>query len=160
MVSVKSLICFLSVIDYCILNDSLINFSLLIEPPHISIQPQNILANFGDTAKIECRATGDPKPNILWMRNANEIILPDSKFHLLDDGTLKIERVDSSTEGQYECMAKNEFGEAKSRPVRMAVEKFTAAQGEQPKIVLPPYDVTVTSINDVIALHCIATGKI
>lgn len=124
------------------------------------MQPEDIHAYFGDTATFICHATGEPQPNILWMRNSNEMILPNSQYHLFDDGTLKIERVDSSTIGQYECMAKNSVGEAKSRPARMAVDQFTAAQDEKPKILLPPNDVTITTVTDVIALHCIATGNI
>lgn len=138
-----------------------VRFSINLEPPKISKQPQDIYVNFGDTAIFECRATGDPQPNILWMRNSNETISSDSQYHLFDDGTLKIDHVDSSTLGQYVCMAKSSFGEVKSRPVRMAVDKFiTTAQDEKPKIVLAPNDVIVTSITDSITLHCIATGKV
>lgn len=127
------------------------------EPPQITEEPHDIRAHIGETAEFVCRVTGDPEPNIVWIQDSNEIQTADSRFRLLGDGTLKIDHVDSTTIGKYECMAKNLLGEAKSRTVRMAIEKLPSELGELPQIILPPYDVTVTSTG-VILLHCIATG--
>lgn len=131
-------------------------FSLLSEPPHLIEEPHDISVHLGDTIKLKCRATGNPEPDIVWMKNSNKLSLHDSQYHLMSDGSLQIQNADANTMGQYECMAKNILGETKSRPVRaVMVDEET----KKPEIILPPYDVSISATHQPIVMHCVATGK-
>lgn len=111
--------------------------------------------NIGEPVSLKCRAFGDPVPDILWMQNSLKIPENDPRYHLLRDGTLRIAEANTDVVGEYECMAQNVVGEAKSRPVRMAINY----QSKKPKIVLRPSDITVSPLNNIV-LHCVATGKL
>lgn len=41
------------------------------------------------------------------------------RYSVLDDGTLMIENTQDSDEGFYECVARNQMGEAKARAVEL-----------------------------------------
>lgn len=59
---------------------------------------------------------------------SNEIKMNDSRYSLLKDGTLMIEKTLEDDMGVYECVAKSSLGEAKSRKVRM--DRVTTPEGE------------------------------
>lgn len=119
----------------------------------------------GATAIFNCRSSGDPTPNIEWMLNSDNIPMHDPRYHLMDDGSLKIDKVDASVIGQYECIAKNALGEKKSRSARVAIQYDEHEQSnievrtqQKPIITLAPFDAVVTP-RDSIVLHCMASGK-
>lgn len=62
---------------------------------------QTILAD--QTAEFACRVGGDPPPEILWRRNDGK--MPIGRAHILDDKSLRIERVTSQDQGTYICDA-------------------------------------------------------
>lgn len=41
------------------------------------------------------------------------------RYSILDDGSLMIENTQDSDKGIYECVARNQMGEAKARPVEL-----------------------------------------
>lgn len=67
---------------------------------------QTILAD--QTAEFACRVGGDPPPEILWRRNDGK--MPIGRAHILDDKSLRIERVTSQDQGTYICDAENGVG--------------------------------------------------
>ncbi|KOC68791.1 Roundabout like protein 2, partial [Habropoda laboriosa] len=67
---------------------------------------QTILAE--QTAEFACRVGGDPPPEILWRRNDGK--MPIGRAHILDDKSLRIERVTSQDQGTYICDAENGVG--------------------------------------------------
>ncbi|KOX67210.1 Roundabout like protein 2 [Melipona quadrifasciata] len=67
---------------------------------------QTILAD--QTAEFACRVGGDPPPEILWRRNDGK--MPIGRAHILDDKSLRIERVTSQDQGTYICDAENSVG--------------------------------------------------
>lgn len=141
--------------------------SLVVELPKIIEEPDSVTVNIGETASIKCRASGDPIPDIVWMQNSIEIPVNNPRYHLLEDGTLKIADANADLVGEYECMAKNVVGETKSRPVRMAINYQSNLisrnndddRSRKPKIILKPSDVTV-SPEEKIVLHCVSTGEL
>lgn len=122
-------------------------------------EPHDVFVNQGGTAALVCQATGQPNPDILWTLNSKVVPLHDPRYHLLSDGTLKIENADNTVTGDYECIAKNSMGEVKSRHARMALgngESVTAID-QKPTVTIRPSILVVTS-HQPIALHCEAEG--
>lgn len=141
-------------------------YSPHIEIPEIIEEPHDVSVNVGETVSFKCRASGDPVPDIVWMQNSLKVSVDNPRYHLLEDGTLRIENVNYDLAGEYECMAQNVIGETKSRPVRMAINYQSNSlprindiynRPKKPKIILKPIDLTV-SPGDNIVLHCTATG--
>lgn len=93
--------------------------------PHITQEPQDVEVAVGDDAFFSCKAEGNPHPEIVWMRDNNEINIEDPRIKLTSEG-LMIHSIGSEDEGVYECMAKSAMGEAKSRPARAMFDKSKA----------------------------------
>ncbi len=58
--------------------------------------------------QFSCSAAGDPSPTIIWKREEGQI--SQGRSHILEDRSLKIERVKVSDEGMYVCRAENSVG--------------------------------------------------
>ncbi|GFS41621.1 peroxidasin [Nephila pilipes] len=88
--------------------------------PKLTEEPHDVDVSFGGTAYFTCKADGDPKPDIVWLHNSNEILPEqDERYSILTDGTLMITEAQDLDAGVYECMAKNPAGEIKSRAAKM-----------------------------------------
>lgn len=48
---------------------------------------------------LNCKADGDPAPEIKWMLNSNDIDPNDSRVRITEDGTLKIDSVKARDQG-------------------------------------------------------------
>lgn len=96
---------------------------IITEVPHIMEGPEDIEVSWGGTAIFKCHVDGDPKPQIIWMRDSLQLPKQGDRFSIMDDGSLRIENSQDTDIGQYECMAKTPEGEIKSRPARMIVTK-------------------------------------
>uniref|UniRef100_A0A8C1S1N3 Ig-like domain-containing protein n=1 Tax=Cyprinus carpio TaxID=7962 RepID=A0A8C1S1N3_CYPCA len=70
----------------------------------------------GDDISLECRATGKPKPEFLWILPNGTAMSPGMKlqwfFHYLGNGTLHIMQTGVIDKGVYQCLAKNVAGQA------------------------------------------------
>lgn len=90
--------------------------------PEIMEEPQDIEISFGGTATFTCHVEGDPKPNVIWMKDNSEIELnEENRYEVMSDGSLMIKNTQEKDNGRYECMAKNVDGMVKSRQARMVV---------------------------------------
>ncbi|XP_032290596.1 peroxidasin [Drosophila virilis] len=90
--------------------------------PQLLVGPQDMLASEGDTVDMLCEVAGQPRPELIWMQNTNEIGVELAPHMLvLPSGALRINGVTPNDIGIYECIARNEMGEIKSQPVRMLV---------------------------------------
>ncbi|KAL5015945.1 hypothetical protein ScPMuIL_005534 [Solemya velum] len=121
--------------------------------PHFTIEPTDVDVTFGNTVYFRCRAEGDPSPEITWLHNSNEIDPSQSRYSVLDDGTLMIEDPQNSDEGAYECIARNAAGAVNSNRVELRYLGESVA----PRITDSPVDVTV-SVGDTVRLPCRAIG--
>uniref|UniRef100_A0A8C3X574 Immunoglobulin superfamily member 10 n=1 Tax=Catagonus wagneri TaxID=51154 RepID=A0A8C3X574_9CETA len=65
-------------------------------------------------AFLPCEAVGNPEPTIHWTKISPGLDLSkrneNSRFQVLPNGTLSIQRVDIQDRGQYLCSASNTFG--------------------------------------------------
>ncbi|KFM73649.1 Peroxidasin, partial [Stegodyphus mimosarum] len=127
--------------------------------PKLTEEPNDVDISFGGTAYFTCKADGDPKPEIIWLHNSNEILPDQDERHsILTDGTLMITEAQDLDEGVYECMAKNPAGEIKSRAAKM---HYLKSKENKIKGILSfteqPTDSTVP-VGSTIILPCSAAG--
>ncbi|XP_070284707.1 peroxidasin homolog isoform X3 [Myotis yumanensis] len=124
------------------------------ERPRITSEPQDADVTLGNTVFFTCRAEGNPKPEIIWLRNNNELSMKaDSRLNLLDDGTLMIQNTRETDQGVYQCMAKNAAGEAKTQEVTLRYFGSPA----RPTFVIQPQNTEVL-VGESVTLECSATG--
>uniref|UniRef100_A0A8R1DN92 Ig-like domain-containing protein n=1 Tax=Caenorhabditis japonica TaxID=281687 RepID=A0A8R1DN92_CAEJA len=68
----------------------------------------------GETAVLEGKVSGKPKPTVKWYKNGEELKPSDRvKIENLDDGTqrLTVSKTEMSDMAEYRCEASNEFGD-------------------------------------------------
>ncbi|XP_031684955.1 peroxidasin homolog isoform X2 [Oncorhynchus kisutch] len=119
--------------------------------PQFTVTPQDQSVLEGHTVDFTCEASGYPQPVIAWTRGGSP--LPQDRRHLvLSTGTLRIARVATHDEGQYECQAVSPLG-----TVRTAVQ-LNIQQRVTPVFTNAPRDVTVESGTDV-QIPCRAQGQ-
>ncbi|XP_057353469.1 peroxidasin homolog isoform X2 [Manis pentadactyla] len=124
------------------------------ERPRITSEPQDADVTLGNTVFFTCRAEGNPKPEIIWLRNNNELSMKtDSRLNLLDDGTLMIRNTQETDQGIYQCMAKNVAGEVKTQEVTLRYFGSPA----RPAFVIQPQNTEVL-VGESVTLECSATG--
>ncbi|OCT81192.1 peroxidasin isoform X1 [Xenopus laevis] len=125
------------------------------ERPRITSEPQDVDVTFGNTVYFTCRAEGNPKPEIIWLRNNNELSMKDdSRLNLLNDGTLMIQNTKETDQGIYQCMAKNVAGEVKTHEVTLRYYGTPAT----PTFVIQPQNTEVL-VGESVTLECSATGQ-
>lgn len=76
--------------------------------PFFLATPQNQTVLVDQTAEFACRVGGDPAPEILWRRHDGK--MPIGRGHILDDKSLRIERVTPQDAATYICHAENGVG--------------------------------------------------
>ncbi|XP_048209431.1 LOW QUALITY PROTEIN: peroxidasin homolog [Perognathus longimembris pacificus] len=124
------------------------------ERPRITSEPQDVDATSGATAYFTCKAEGNPKPEIIWLRNNNELSMEaDSRLNLLDDGTLMIENTQEADQGVYQCMAKNVAGEVKTQEVTL---RYFGSPARLAFVIQPQN--TEVLVGESVTLECSATG--
>ncbi|XP_075856627.1 peroxidasin homolog isoform X2 [Microcebus murinus] len=124
------------------------------ERPRITSEPQDADVTSGNTVYFTCRAEGNPKPEIIWLRNNNELSMTtDSRLNLLDDGTLMIQNTQETDQGIYQCMAKNVAGEVKTQEVTLRYFGSPA----RPTFVIQPQNTEVL-VGQSVTLECSAAG--
>lgn len=69
----------------------------------------------GTTVTFECRVGGDPLPDVLWRRTADNGNMPLGRVRIQDDRSLQLESVTLSDEGEYICEADNPVGTISAR---------------------------------------------
>ncbi|XP_017287235.1 peroxidasin isoform X2 [Kryptolebias marmoratus] len=125
------------------------------EVPRITSQPQDVDVTSGNTVYFTCRAEGNPKPQIIWLRNNNALNMrDDSRLNLLEDGTLMIQDTRETDQGVYQCMAKNVAGEVKTSEVTL---RYFGAPS-RPSFVIQPLNTEVL-VGESVTLECSATGQ-
>ncbi|CAH0564810.1 unnamed protein product [Brassicogethes aeneus] len=78
--------------------------------PYMVRSPQDVTALAGSTVEFACGVGGDPVPDVLWRRNAPGGTMPLGRVRVLEDRTLKLERITLMDQGVYTCEADNSAG--------------------------------------------------
>ncbi|XP_069099312.1 peroxidasin homolog [Pleurodeles waltl] len=124
------------------------------EKPRITLEPQDVDVTKGNTVYFTCRAEGNPKPEIIWLHNSNEIEMRDhGRLNLLDDGTLQIQDTQESDKGVYQCMARNIAGGVRTQEVLLRY----FGSPTKPIFVIQPQNTEVL-IGESITLECGVSG--
>ncbi|XP_053365553.1 peroxidasin [Clarias gariepinus] len=125
------------------------------EVPRITSEPRDVDVTSGNTVYFMCRAEGNPKPQIIWLRNNNALNMQDdSRLNLLEDGTLMIQDTRETDQGVYQCMAKNVAGEVKTGEVTLRY----FGTSSRPSFVIQPQNTEVL-VGESVTLECSAAGQ-
>ena len=85
-------------------------------PPKFVLTPnKTVHACITCPARVECKAVGDPKPEVKWYKEKLQIVSNDKFTIYTDEGgvcTLIVEDVTYDDEGTYKAIASNSFGKA------------------------------------------------
>ncbi|XP_021965343.1 peroxidasin homolog isoform X1 [Folsomia candida] len=130
--------------------------------PILLEEPRDIDVKFGNTVYFRCRAEFFGRnPKIVWLQNNNEINtqLPP-RYSIMNDGTLMIENIEYDDLGTFECIARSEGGEVKSRKAHANAEtlvEYKTTQQQRPRFLKMPMDQEVVEGKDLL-LNCSASG--
>ncbi|KAM4621357.1 matrix-remodeling-associated protein 5 [Polymixia lowei] len=83
------------------------------DAPKIRLKSQSLVtAKLGESVKLSCHATGEPKPRIMWISPRNDVISVSSdRYQVLEDGMLVVKSVTLVDQGKYACVARNSAGD-------------------------------------------------
>uniref|UniRef100_A0A2M4CQ09 Putative lachesin-like protein n=1 Tax=Anopheles darlingi TaxID=43151 RepID=A0A2M4CQ09_ANODA len=105
----------------------------ILVPPKIDyISPANKLdIHKGAPIRMECRASGNPTPKIIWSRKNN--VMPNGEANKTGN-TLEIMHANRHTSGHYKCTADNRVGQPDTREVLINVLYPPEIEVEQPVV--------------------------
>ncbi|XP_019482650.1 PREDICTED: matrix-remodeling-associated protein 5 [Hipposideros armiger] len=77
--------------------------------------PQRTNVHYGGTLRLDCSASGDPWPRILWRlpskRMIDALFSFDTRVKVFANGTLVVKSVTDKDAGDYLCVARNKVGD-------------------------------------------------
>nr|XP_034972067.1 matrix-remodeling-associated protein 5 [Zootoca vivipara]XP_034972068.1 matrix-remodeling-associated protein 5 [Zootoca vivipara] len=77
--------------------------------------PQRTDVTYGSTLRLDCSASGDPWPRILWRlpskRMVDSLQSLDSRIKVFGNGTLVVHSITEKDAGDYLCVARNKIGD-------------------------------------------------
>ena len=114
----------------------------------ITQKPSSIVAEVGENVRLQCKATGLPKPTITWRRAFGSLARGKTA---VDDGNLTIRNIAKADSGDYACSAKNFLGQD------FAVAQVTVFE-RLVFILTPPLKVIVLQSSNLL-LNCSAQGN-
>ncbi|XP_044288920.1 immunoglobulin superfamily member 10 [Varanus komodoensis] len=84
--------------------------------PRIAVSSQRLTQmSFGDNLLLNCSATGEPKPKIIWRLPSKAVVdqwhRMGSRIHVHPNGSLAIKTVTEKDAGDYICVARNKMGD-------------------------------------------------
>ncbi|KAF7490967.1 Protein sax-3 [Sarcoptes scabiei] len=82
--------------------------------PNFIISPKNVQILDGETARMECKAIGNPEPICFWFKESAHILMfpgqSYGKMNVSENGLLSIANVGKEDEGNYICAAISNVG--------------------------------------------------
>ncbi|XP_053377933.1 contactin-4-like isoform X2 [Mercenaria mercenaria] len=100
--------------------------------------PSSMGGAVGGNITIPCRPEAAPFPEITWFRNSanlNPVTDSGSRLQMTIEGDLRIQDLSMSDQGTYECRAKNELGEDRSRTILSIMPRTQIYQPPRPQSV-------------------------
>ncbi|OWK57262.1 Hemicentin-1 [Lonchura striata] len=83
--------------------------------PTIRSSPQTAMVHINTSALLECAAEGVPAPRITWRKDGAVFTGNNSRYLVLEDGSLHIPWAQAADTGRYVCMATNAAGSERQR---------------------------------------------
>lgn len=109
--------------------------------------------NEGETVILDCVANGNPKPQIKWLRNGEDINIgsdSNATFRMIGTGSLQITSITEADAGNYQCRASNTMDSADIE-ISLMVQV-------PPKFVQMPMD-RIAYEKDELEMVCAIRGK-
>ncbi|XP_061081741.1 matrix-remodeling-associated protein 5-like [Conger conger] len=80
-----------------------------------STSPQRTDVSYGGNLRLDCLASGDPGPRIIWRIPSKKLVDAhysfDPRIKVFSNGTLSVQAVTERDEGDYLCVARNKMGD-------------------------------------------------
>ena len=77
---------------------------------------KNTVALHGSAIYLHCPTTGNPAPEVTWIKDGNVIGLPSLRHVFFSsNGTLKVISAETADSGRYTCRAENVRGAAEAK---------------------------------------------
>jgi hypothetical protein len=124
-------------------------------PPRIDTHPTNVIVNVSDPVTLECRASGEPPPKIVWYKDGVQLNINNNsstsrfslmgvgaasqRYALIHDSSLFIFSASlgkgnrSGDTGIYQCKAQNQHGEMLSTNASLSIVYLKEDFREVPK---------------------------
>ncbi|GFT31287.1 hemicentin-1 [Nephila pilipes] len=102
-----------------------------------------------DTVVLDCLVKGDPLPNIIWIKNGQQLEL-NHRIQLITNGSLFIYNSSDQDSGQYKCVASNDFG--------LAEQVAELIVRSKPKFIIEPLN-SIAAEGNSIQLDCRVYGE-
>lgn len=86
--------------------------SVKVKPSVEGPEPETV-SELGHDVILPCQATGQPLPNIKWIRNS--LIVgnqPVDRYEQLENGSLRISNLKAEDSGIFQCLIENSAGDA------------------------------------------------
>ncbi|XP_077344280.1 immunoglobulin superfamily member 10 [Lithobates pipiens] len=84
-------------------------------PRIVHASPKSTVMNYGDKLVLNCTATGEPTPRIIWRLPSKAVVdqwhRMGSRIQVYPDGSLIIQSVNEKDAGDYLCVARNKMGD-------------------------------------------------
>ncbi|XP_016524238.1 neuronal cell adhesion molecule-like isoform X11 [Poecilia formosa] len=122
-------------------------------PYWISGPPKNLVLAPGENGALTCRASGTPKPSIIWSMNGDRIEnLPTDISRRVEDDTIIFTDVQVGTSAVYQCNISNPFGYLLSNA-------FVNVLHESPRVLTPANKIYQVIENRPALMDCSSFGS-
>ena len=82
----------------------------VLERPRFVKVMTNKTVRLGETAVLECQATGAPRPSLTWSKDGGHLVGTERHFFTADNQLVIIVKVEAADEGSYQCSMHNNLG--------------------------------------------------
>ncbi|XP_029567578.1 matrix-remodeling-associated protein 5 isoform X2 [Salmo trutta] len=143
-----------------VLNPPLRPSSPLSKAKILSTSPSNSIVVYGETLLLQCSATGNPEPRVVWRVPGKKLVDAhysfDKRMKVHCNGTLYIQSVTEKDGGDYLCVARNKMADDYRLLHVTVVTKPAKPAKIEPK---QPSNQKVVSYGAALQVDCLATGQ-
>ncbi|GIY25109.1 hemicentin-1 [Caerostris extrusa] len=97
---------------------------ILVPPSMDSDLTSQLTVHENGSLILNCSATGNPFPSIIWLKDGNELELDNNYFLSSDNIQLEISNVEAHDSGTYVCIATNVAGSSEKEFIVDVMCKF------------------------------------
>uniref|UniRef100_A0A3B5MU49 Uncharacterized protein n=1 Tax=Xiphophorus couchianus TaxID=32473 RepID=A0A3B5MU49_9TELE len=131
----------------------IINVEVKAAPYWISGPPKNLVLAPGENGALTCRASGTPKPSIIWSMNGDRIEnLPTDISRKVEDDTIIFTDVQVGSSAVYQCNISNPYGYLLSNA-------FVNVLHESPRVLTPANKIYQVIENRPALMDCSSFGS-
>ncbi|XP_064396501.1 matrix-remodeling-associated protein 5-like isoform X2 [Halichondria panicea] len=125
------------------------------------VNPVDTVVNVNGTTMMTCKPPpSEPAPNIHWKKDGTDLNLQsDARLTVLATGNLYITNTQLTDEGEYQCIAYNEFTGATRRSIiGMLTVSYNLLTPVVPNVTITPANTLIKSLGESAIFECTASG--